>query len=798
MPSNSKLAFAWLFITLVFIGALGYQLTVRSQSPIETNILALLPENRQDPIAQEAFDQVANSMSDKVIFLIGGQDKQVLLAASEQLSTELATVGLFSKVTGRISQNVQQAWGELYFPKRFQLLTSEQQTRLQHTPELQNQQVLQALYNPFSGVTGNELRSDPFLLFRDFLSQLTKQSGNFQLTDGFLTTDYQGKDYILITADLSDSAYSLSLQRQLPALTTLENNIRQQYNVDVLHTGVIFYAAHGTESAKSEISTIGLGSLLGVIVLLLAVYRSALPIALALLSISCGLLSAFVLTVAIFGKVHLFSLVFGASLIGVSIDYAFHFLTDRLAAGNKWNAQQGLHHIFAAITLGLITSLIGYLGMLIAPFPGLQQLSLFSAIGLTAAYATVVCWYPILARKPSQQRGTLPFMHTMTAWLDLWQKPIIRVAFPSIILLAALAGVYHADYNDDIRQLQALPSDLKQQEATIKAITGVSSSQQMLLVKAADEQDLLNQLQQVAQQLDTYQQQGALGGYQSISQYLPSENTQRDNFALVKQLYQQQGDALTQQLKLNAPVAFEQTFTPLTIDDFLASPVADPLRFMWLGKLQGIQSAIIMLSDVHQPKIIQQFASQQPNISYLDKADEISLLFGEYRVRVTELLIGATLVIWALLAWRYGMKKGVLLILPPVIAGCVGIAVTTITGVPLNLFNLLALILILGIGIDYTLFFAEQDHAIDDNAEGNSESVSTQSTFLAISLSAATTLLSFGLLALSATQAIHSFGITVLTGIIVAWLLAPLSMSVQSMSVHDKQTNNTRHNEANE
>jgi predicted exporter len=788
VPSNSKLAFAWLFITLIFVGALGYQLTVRNQSPIETNILALLPENRQDPIAQEAFDQVANSMSDKVIFLIGGQDKQALLAASEQFSTELATVGLFSKVTGRISQNVQQAWGELYFPKRFQLLTPEQQTRLQHTPDRQNQQVLQALYNPFSGITGNELRSDPFLLFRDYLSQLTKQSGNFQLTDGFLTTDYQGKDYILITADLSDSAYSLNLQQQLPALTMLESSIRQQYNVDVLHTGVIFYAAHGTASAKNEISTIGLGSLLGVIVLLLAVYRSPLPIALALLSISCGLLSAFVLTVAIFGKVHLFSLVFGASLIGVSIDYAFHFLTDRLAAGKMWNAQQGLKHIFAAITLGLITSLIGYLGMLIAPFPGLQQLSLFSAIGLTAAYATVVCWYPILARKPSQQHGTLPFMHTMTAWLNLWQKSVVRVALPSIIFIAALTGMYHADYNDDIRQLQALPADLKQQEATIKAITGVSSSQQMLLVKADDEQDLLNQLQQVTQQLDTYQQQGALGGYQSISQYLPSENTQRDNFTLVKQLYQQQGEALTQQLKLNAPVTFKQTFTPLTIDDFLASPVAEPLRFMWLGKLQGMQSAIIMLNDVHQPKIIQQFATQHLNISYLDKADEVSLLFGEYRVRVTELLIGATLAIWALLAWRYGIKKGALLILPPVIAGCVGIAVTTITGVPLNLFNLLALILILGIGIDYTLFFAEQTHT-----DRSTESVSTQSTLLAISLSAATTLLSFGLLALSATQAIHSFGITVLTGIIVAWLLAPLSMSV-----HAKQTSNTRHKKANE
>ncbi|TOE88711.1 hypothetical protein CGJ35_26930, partial [Vibrio parahaemolyticus] len=93
-------------------------------------------------------------------------------------------------------------------------------------------------------------------------------------------------------------------------------------------------------------------------------FRSVMPLSLALLSITIGLLVALSVTTWIFGKVHLFSLVFGASLIGVSIDYAFHYLTERLAAGNEWDSEQGLKHIFIAITLGLITSLIGYLGML--------------------------------------------------------------------------------------------------------------------------------------------------------------------------------------------------------------------------------------------------------------------------------------------------------------------------------------------------------------------------------------------------------------------------------------------------
>ncbi len=97
---------------------------------------------------------------------------------------------------------------------------------------------------------------------------------------------------------------------------------------------------------------------------------------------------------------------------------------------------------------------------------------------------------------------------------------------------------------------------------------------------------------------------------------------------------------------------------------------------------------------------------------------------------------------------------------------------TGVLGSTLNLFNLLGLILILGIGIDYTLFFSEQKKSL--------------STLLAITLSGLTTLLSFGLLSLSQTHAIHSFGITVLTGIFVAWLLSPLAINNEQATEKNK------------
>ena len=50
----------------------------------------------------------------------------------------------------------------------------------------------------------------------------------------------------------------------------------------------------------------------------------------------------------------------------------------------------------------------------------------------------------------------------------------------------------------------------------------------------------------------------------------------------------------------------------------------------------------------------------------------------------------------------------------------------------------------------------------------------------AITLSALTTMLSFGLLSLSSTYAVHSFGLTVLIGIACAYLLCPLAVFERS------------------
>ena len=97
--------------------------------------------------------------------------------------------------------------------------------------------------------------------------------------------------------------------------------------------------------------------------------------------------------------------------------------------------------------------------------------------------------------------------------------------------------------------------------------------------------------------------------------------------------------------------------------------------------------------------------------------------------------------------------------LPTVVASVAAVAVQGWLGEPFQLSNILALLLLLGIGVDYGIFLLEHD------GDG--------SAWLAVVLGAASTWLSFGLLAMSSTPALHAFGLTLMVGVAAVWLGSP-------------------------
>jgi predicted exporter len=152
-------------------------------------------------------------------------------------------------------------------------------------------------------------------------------------------------------------------------------------------------------------------------------------------------------------------------------------------------------------------------------------------------------------------------------------------------------------------------------------------------------------------------------------------------------------------------------------------------------------------------------ADSMAGVSYIDEVQNLSELLGKYRVQIGKWVLIAYLIVLLTLMRRYRARVW-RIVAPPLLASILTLAILLQLEPGINLFHLLAMILVLGIGLDTGIFLAETDAA--------------PHTWLAVSLSTATSLLAFGLLALSNTPVLHHFGITVAIGLSLVWLMAPL------------------------
>ncbi len=209
----------------------------------------------------------------------------------------------------------------------------------------------------------------------------------------------------------------------------------------------------------------------------------------------------------------------------------------------------------------------------------------------------------------------------------------------------------------------------------------------------------------------------------------------------------------------------------------MQAPASEPWRHLWLGPLEEEYASIVAVRGLSPAKLpeLQQAAAGLEGVQWVDKVAEISSLLGRYRHYMGWALLFSYAAVFCLLFLRYRATTWRVLA-PTALASAITIALLGIVGHQLQLFHVLALMLLLGIGVDYGVFFQERP----DRREA--------SAWMAVSLSAASTLLSFGLLGLSKTPALQAFGLTMLLGTSLVWLIVPCFAREQAAVAQAAQT----------
>ncbi len=750
-------ALIWLAVCLLFAATLAALLP---GARINSSVLALLPSQSLGAVPPALNDGFMQRLDQQLVWMVS-PGKQADPAAAQRYLDLLRQQPALAKVGGPVDAATQQAWGEFFFTHRNGSLDSATRARLQDGGNAQAQWILSQVYSAFSGVSGKELQHDPLMLVRGAQMNLAQNASHLRLLNGWLVAqDTQGNDWYLLHGELAGSSFDMQQTHQMvETLNALQAQLKSEFpQAQVLSRGTLFYSDYASQQAKHDVSTLGVATVLGVILLIVAVFRSVTPLLLCLLSVGVGALAGSVSVLLVFGELHLMTLVMSMSIIGISADYTLYYLTERMVHGAEMSPWQSLAKVRNALLLALLTTVAAYLIMMLAPFPGIRQMALFAAAGLSASCLTVIFWHPWLCRRLPVR--PVPGMVWLMRWLAAWRRNnALRIGLPVALVVVSVAGFSLLKVNDDIAQLQALPADILAQEKTITALTGQGVDQKWFVVYGDNPEQTLQRLEAFAPVLAQAKDQGLIDSWRQIP--LNSLSRQQQDLALIEQSVPTVRQVLSQAgITLNDPDTRPMTVTP---QQWLNSPVSEGWRLMWITLKNGQSGVLVPVNGVTASDALDNLAHQATGVVWVDRKASFDSLFALYRTLLGGLL-GVALVIIAIGAVaRLGLRKGAISLVPSLLSLSTGLAVLAFTGHSLNLFSLLALVLVLGIGINYTLFFS--------NPRGT-----PLTSLLAVTVAMITALLTLGMLVFSSTQAIASFGIVLCSGIFTAFVLSPLAM----------------------
>ncbi|MGC3024885.1 MMPL family transporter [Burkholderia sp. DN3021] len=770
---------AWALVALVVVLYCIWRFM--GPSPLQTNLLALLPATEANPVAEKAVETIGNMLGGRTVYLVTDRDAARAKAAAKQFGARLAHSGAFRSVTVEVPPFDVSQIAATYLLARFGLLTEADRASLERRDAALADRLARRLYGPPADGLPTAVADDPFGWLQHWLAGLPLATSNLALEDGMLVSHRDGVTGVLVMTSLAGSAYESKVQRAVrDATADAERSVGTDYpGARIDRAGAVFYAEAARASAERDVHVIGAVSLIGIALLLTSVFRTPRLLVLAFASTAFGIACALAATLLVFGKLHLLTLVFGVSLIGEAVDYSIQYFVVHLSVGKQWDARRGAAAVRPALAVALATSLLGYAILMWVPFPALKQIACFAMVGIAAAFAAVTGFLPLMLTQAPKRTPARVFACAARV-LAGWRSVLggrRAMAAAALLALVAVPGWIALRSDDDIQLLIQRDPDLVRQEGEIRAAVGLENTARFFVVQGATPEDVLERSASLVASLAPLH----VGRVQSIAAFVPSARQQARNRAVLAERVFADPAALRATLEQagfrdDVAHAWIDAFArdaraSLSVDTWLAAQWSAPFRHLWLGKVgerDPVYAAIAIpeRADATDVASFETIARGLPGVTWVDKAASVSRLFGAYRIDSGLWLAGALVVIAGLLAWRYGVRGGLATTLPVVLAIGLTLAVFGYANVPLTLFNWLALMLVLGVGANYAVFLREG--CMRDAAD-------LGAVWTGVLLSAATTLLSFGMLGVSAMPALRSFGTTLALGIVFSVLFAPLA-----------------------
>ncbi len=750
---NIGIALGWLVLWIALLVGAGLRY---SPVAINSNLLALLPGAGPTDLLGQAMARSRNAFLRSLILAVSGPDTRLTEQAATAIRHRLAASGLHLQ-TGR---GATAELLRLYRTHRFELLTP---TDIRGLAGGKTEAFLARL-DAGLAMPGSPAGTpaDPGGFLSRYLADLPRPYPRLLPQDRLLVATTGREAAYLIPLDLGATALGTRGEaRAVKAVATARKTLHSLCPACRLDaSGPALYAAAERASSKREIGWLSAASTGLIVLIIVILFRSIRPLVLTSVSLAVGAATGAAATLLLFGQIHLLTLVLGTTLLGIAVDYAFHYLTDyRLIS-----APGTLVRIAPGLGLGLVTSLIAFAFLAATPFPALRQLATFSMAGLAAAGLTVFAWFPLFA---GTRRPPPPFLRQV-ANPPRRLSPRWRLVLLALVVIAGVAGLRRLHATDDLRGLQNPQRALLVQTAAVNRLLGTPPSGSFFLVRGTSLPLALARSRRLATVVARHLPGIALLG---LSGFIPSPTRQRHARAAWRQALGATGKRLLRGVRAaGLPTSL---VTPLVEawrqrNAALITPTKILAMAPFLKRLvirtRDRTALLVPIYGHADSPTLRNLATLVPGVAYVNPLERLNATFTRIRQHTMRWVGLGYVLIFLLLLLRYGLRGSLAVMLPPLAAAGATLGFLGWIAQPVNVFVVVALMLVAGIGVDYAVFLRE--------GAGHHQGT----TRIAVGLATITTLASFGLLGASSIPVVHAFGLTVTLGIAISWLAAPLSL----------------------
>lgn len=808
-------AFGAVLLAIAFGAIVLCGLSKFARNPFDTQLLALLPERLMEELSPELEARVKAKLTtaeaDRITALVEvpGNPEAARIARRAYL-TSLLDSGLFAiepvENADVKALALENAAGRL--------ITSEDRAFLENASSAALDERLAAtLLNPAGpGILG--IARDPLGLYdrwvlekaatlpvhevEDSTRNADDTDGTAPKTDADRVFALRGRDDALVVtlrvlsgaAETGEGRVGRALQEaRRSAQNALRGSEGSTSGADAAASalridaaGVPLFTDAAATRARDELGRIGAFSTAGVLLFALAFFGRIATLVLLAGSVAAGFAAGLGAALGLFDSLALVTFVFGATLIGVAVDYGAHWFAFASSIPDPIARRRALA---PGLLTAALSSALAY-GVLIAtPLPGLRQMGLLAAGGLLTTLAVVLFWLPYADRwAPRRDTRLVRFLETRLPRLPRWDElPRLGQAALALGAVAFLAvGAARIEWASGIRDLQFVPAGLAEAQTRLSTALRLPSPAQVFVVSGATEDAVLAAEERLltALRADPTLDIQPL----AMADYVPSAARQAEDARLVREALRRITPRMTDVLGAGPQLPDPSPEAPrVTADAVLATPFGAALGHLRLTSeadvAAGVEKTVahlVMLSGVraeHLEKLraIESVArADGPDASatsdiatrvrFVNLTGDMETILTRYRNRVLESAL-AGLGLLALVALRiFGLHNAWRALLPALFGMLGALAAFGWAGIPVTLFTTLAIVLVLGLGVDYGIFLTRSP------TDGR--------TAAAVLFSGVTTLLSFGLLAASETPALAAFGWTVVYGLCLVWTIAQL------------------------